>query len=39
MNGLVAEIVEDHVVEAIFRFYEGRGFQPTQEERERMLNP
>jgi len=28
----------DHVVEAIFRFYEGRGFQPTQEERERMLN-
>ena len=28
----------DEVVEAIFRFYEGRGFQPTQEERERMLN-
>ena len=28
----------DAVVEAIFRFYEGRGFQPTQEERQRMLN-
>lgn len=28
----------DEIVEAIFRFYEGRGFQPTQEERERMLN-
>lgn len=28
----------DAIVEAIFRFYEGRGFQPTQEERERMLN-
>ena len=28
----------DEVVEAIFRFYEGRGFQPTQEERQRMLN-
>ena len=28
----------DETVEAIFRFYEGRGFQPTQEERERMLN-
>jgi len=28
----------DDVVEAIFRFYEGRGFQPTQEERQRMLN-
>src|SRR5512147_1369683 len=26
------------IVEAIFRFYEGRGFQPTQEERQRMLN-
>jgi hypothetical protein len=28
----------DAVVEAIFHFYEGRGFQPTQEERQRMLN-
>ena len=28
----------DEVVEAIFRFYEGRGFQPTLEERQRMLN-
>ena len=28
----------DEVVEAIFKFYEGRGFQPTQEERQRMLN-
>ena len=28
----------DAIVEAIFRFYEGRGFQPTQEERQRMLN-
>jgi len=28
----------DEIVEAIFRFYEGRGFQPTQEERQKMLN-
>jgi uncharacterized protein (TIGR00730 family) len=28
----------DEIVEAIFRFYEGLGFQPTQEERQRMLN-
>ena len=28
----------DEVVEAIFKFYEGRGFQPTQEERQKMLN-
>lgn len=28
----------DAVVESIFRFYEGRGFQPTLEERQRMLN-
>ena len=28
----------DAIVEAIFRFYEGRGFQPTQEERQRMPN-
>jgi uncharacterized protein (TIGR00730 family) len=26
------------IVEAIFQFYEGRGFQPTREERDRMLN-
>ena len=28
----------DAVVDAIFDFYENRGFQPSQEERERMLN-
>ena len=28
----------DAIVEAIFDFYENRGFQPTQQERERMLN-
>ena len=28
----------DTIVEAIFEFYENRGFQPTREERERMLN-
>ena len=26
------------IVEAIFSFYENRGFQPTREERARMLN-
>ena len=26
------------IVEAIFSFYEGRGFQPTRAEREKMLN-
>ena len=26
------------IVDAIFRFYEGRGFQPTRLEREKMLN-
>ena len=26
------------IVEAIFNFYEGRGFQPTRAEREKMLN-
>ena len=26
------------IVEAIFNFYENRGFQPTREEREKMLN-
>ena len=28
----------DAIVDAIFTFYEGRGFQPTHEERQRMLN-
>ncbi|MGH7185461.1 MAG: LOG family protein, partial [Pseudomonadota bacterium] len=28
----------DRIVEAIFSFYEGRGFQPTREERQKMLN-
>jgi uncharacterized protein (TIGR00730 family) len=28
----------DAIVEAIFEFYERRGFQPSMEERERMLN-
>jgi uncharacterized protein (TIGR00730 family) len=28
----------DAIVEAIFHFYENRGFQPTLEEREKMLN-
>ena len=28
----------DAIVEAIFEFYEGRGFQPTYEERQKMLN-
>jgi uncharacterized protein (TIGR00730 family) len=28
----------DEIVEAIFAFYEGRGFQPTREERQKMLN-
>ena len=26
------------IVEAIFEFYENRGFVPTREEREKMLN-
>ena len=26
------------IVEAIFKFYETRGFVPTREEREKMLN-
>jgi len=26
------------IVEAIFEFYENRGFQPTRDERQRMLN-
>ena len=28
----------DEIVEAIFHFYENRGFQPTAEERDKMLN-
>ena len=34
------QIIEEPeaIVEAIFRFYENRGFQPTRQEKERMLN-
>lgn len=34
------QLLEDpaDIVEAIFSFYEGRGFQPTREERQKMLN-
>ena len=34
------QIIEEPeaIVEAIFRFYEGRGFAPTRAEREKMLN-
>ncbi len=34
------EVIEEPeaIVEAIFRFYENRGFVPTREEREKMLN-
>jgi uncharacterized protein (TIGR00730 family) len=34
------QLIEDPeaIVEAIFAFYEGRGFQPTREDRQRMLN-
>jgi len=28
----------DAIVDAIFHFYENRGFQPTAEERDKMLN-
>ena len=28
----------DAVVEAIFSFYENRGFQPSRDEREKLLN-
>jgi uncharacterized protein (TIGR00730 family) len=28
----------DAVVEAIFEFYENRGFQPSRDEREKLLN-
>ena len=28
----------EQIVEAIFDFYESRGFQPTRDEREKMLN-
>ena len=37
--GLMQVLEEpEAIVEAIFDFYENRGFQPTQRERERMLN-
>src|SRR5512140_347683 len=37
--GLMQIIDEpESIVEAIFNFYEGRGFQPTRAEREKMLN-
>jgi uncharacterized protein (TIGR00730 family) len=37
--GLMQIIEEpEAIVEAIFHFYENRGFQPTRSERERMLN-
>jgi uncharacterized protein (TIGR00730 family) len=34
------QLIEEpsEIVEAIFSFYEGRGFQPTREERQKMLN-
>ena len=34
------QILEEpaEIVEAIFNFYENRGFTPTREEREKMLN-
>ena len=34
------QVIDDSeaIVDAIFAFYEGRGFQPTREERQRMLN-
>jgi uncharacterized protein (TIGR00730 family) len=37
--GLMRVIDEpDAVVEAIFDFYENRGFQPSRDEREKLLN-
>ena len=37
--GLMRVIDEpDAVVEAIFEFYESRGFQPSRDEREKLLN-
>ena len=37
--GLMQIIEEpEAIVDAIFSFYEGRGFQPTRAEREKMLN-
>ena len=35
-----AEVIEEpgEIVEAIFKFYESRGFVPSREEREKMLN-
>ncbi len=46
-EGMIAEkdldliqVIEEPeaIVEAIFKFYEGRGFAPTRAEREKMLN-
>jgi hypothetical protein len=36
----LVQVIEEPeaVVDAIFAFYEGRGFQPTQAERQKMLN-
>jgi uncharacterized protein (TIGR00730 family) len=36
----LVQVIEEPeaIVEAIFSFYEGRGFQPTRAEREKMLN-
>ena len=36
----LVQVIEEPeaVVEAIFAFYEGRGFQPTLAERQKMLN-
>jgi predicted Rossmann-fold nucleotide-binding protein len=34
------QVIEEpgEIVEAIFKFYESRGFVPSREEREKMLN-
>ena len=36
----LVQVIEEPavIVEAIFEFYEGRGFQPTDDERQKMLN-
>jgi hypothetical protein len=37
--GLMRVIEEpEAIVEAIFDYYESRGFQPTRDERDKMLN-
>jgi len=43
INGEDMQLVQfidepEAIVEAIFKFYEGRGFAPTRAEREKMLN-